>query len=123
MLSQEVLGALIKSVKNLTSLKILPFVWDTTSSSGYLRVQKDLKDMIPVLVFTACNISFLSPVFILGPGICAKQAGNMAKIVMPVIELICLSLGASYQLGMYLYRYEIAAVVNKFLQFEFSDRG
>ena len=67
------------------------------------------------------QVIILVPVLFFGPKACIDYSNNIAELVIPAVELICLYTATAMEMGCYIYRYEIVFFINKFLQFEASE--
>ncbi len=120
MLSRKVLKMLHKSIDYLAFVKYLPFCWDDPKMKHRFRVRVGFKEMRFVIAAIVFETLTLIPIFIFGAKICVDNAENFETVVMPLMELICLSFVVSFQIGFYRYRHELVTFFNKFLQFEDS---
>jgi len=118
MLSREVLHLVNRITNQFVSVKMQPIDWD--SSKKRLRVTTNFKEILPFLIHQDWSIIFVIPIILLGPRICIDNSNNISRIVIPVLELLCIFFVVIVQIGFYMYRYEFVVFANKFLQYELS---
>ena len=120
MLSKEVLGLIQSTIQKFTFLQILPCCWDNTKNQ--LSIKSKFVEKLQYYFQVTSQILLFTPVFLFGPKACREKSSNIAEIVMPVLEIICICNCIIFQIGFYVYRYEIVCFVNTFLKFEVSQQ-
>jgi len=118
MLSKQVIQILQKTTPQLVTTRVLPFGWVSRSKKRHLRVKSRFKELLPFYVLVTLDLLFLIPAVVFLPRACIENAHNIGDIVLPIYTLICIYLAVNLRLAFYIFRHEIATVINKFMNYE-----